>query len=605
MILAELMVQTKDGKSRRVPIDREFFTVGRGKHSSFRLDDKWISDEHCSIRLDGAGFVLDDRNSKNGTLLNGAPVKTSELKWGDVVQIGQTSLVFIEHSEADDEPGVLIEEEHALPEGAKTETIEMIRKLRMTDDPHRLRDELGLLHNIVAALGERNELPIVLETLLNLILEATKATRGKIILMEEERPDELIVERPTGATIHVDGRVLDDVVRGGEAVLLKRSPESSSAGREYTAICSPIAARSKVVGVIYLDTDGSTEDFSLKDLELGRTISSIIGMNVQNAREYRAIKREYEELRKSISGRFYMVGESPAMQEVFRMIEKIAPTDAGVLITGESGTGKELVARALHSQSRRKEGPLVAINCAAIPQSLLESELFGYEKGAFTGAYKTKIGKFEDGAGGTVFLDEIGDMDLDSQAKLLRVLEQKTVSRIGGTKQISVDIRIVASTNKDLAESVKNGTFREDLFFRLNVVHIFMPPLRDRRKDIPLLVGRFLNDLAANSRKKLKITADAMEVLSSYPWPGNVRELKNSIERAFVLSSGTEILPSDFAFLQATRAADRKPTSLAQAERHHILSVLSATNGNKDQTAKILGIARSTLYDKLKQYNIE
>lgn len=606
MGLAELTVQTNKGKKQRVAVDREVFTIGRGKTCSLKLDDKWVSDEHCRIVHDGAGFRLIDCGSKNGTLLNGENVQKSELKWGDVVHLGQTSIVFIETSDGDDEPNVLIEgEKPAVMEGAETETIQMVEKFGGPSEQQRTRSELSLLHSIVAALGEPKDLGLLMASILNMIIKSTKATRGKIILTEDAERDELIIEDPADAAIHVDARVLEEVIRQREAVLLKRSPESSKHHREYTAICSPIVTRKGVVGAIYLDTDGGREDFQSRDLEFTTTISSIIGMTVGNVREFRIIKEEYDELKRSVSGKFYMVGESPAMRQVFVLIEKAAPAEATVLVTGESGTGKELVARALHALSPRKDGPLEIINCAAIPQSLLESELFGYEKGAFTGAYKTKPGKFEEAHGGSIVLDEISEMDLESQAKLLRVIEQKSFKRIGGSKTITVDIRFIVATNKDLASQVAKGLFREDLYFRLNVVNIHTPPLRERRQDIPLLVKHFLEEHAAMSRKKLKIAPEAVELLERYPWPGNVRELKNAVERAYVLCQRPELQAGDFAFLQPAASGTEGLRSLAEIEKQHILAALDALKGNKEQVAKSLGISRSTLYEKLKNYGLD
>lgn len=608
MARAELLIQHKGGTNRRIVVNRDVFTLGRGKECSFRMDDKWASEIHCRIQEDGAGFQLIDNDSKNGTLLNGEPVKIAELKWGDTLQIGQTTMLFIEHDESTEEPNVLIEgEKLPVKEGVITETVQLSRKVQPVEDAVRIKNELSLLHQIVASLNEpQGNLPALLGNILELTINGTKSARGKIILTEENGKGELIVEIPKDAEIHVDARVLEEVVSEREAVLIKRSPESSSMRREYTALCSPIVSQTKVFGVIYLDTDGAPEDFGPNDLELVTTISTSIGMAVGNFRKYRNMKEEYDELKKSLAGRFYMVGESPSMKRVFQFVDKIAPIDSTVLLTGESGTGKELVARAIHLQSPRKEGPLVIVNCAAIPLSLMESELFGYEKGAFTGAYKTKIGKFEEANNGTVLLDEIGEMDVESQAKLLRVIESKTVQRIGGSKTIPTNIRIVASTNKDLVASVAAKEFREDLFFRLNVVQINLPPLRDRREDIPLLVEHFLRELVSTSRKKLVISPEAMQVLMNHLWPGNVRELRNAIERAFVLCRDQQQLSEkDFAFLRVSSTPETAITTLAELERLHIVSTIRATKSNKEQAARALGISRSTLYEKLKLYNIE
>lgn len=347
------------------------------------------------------------------------------------------------------------------------------------------------------------------------------------------------------------------------------------------------------------------------------------------------VHRLKEELKEHYHLERALIGQSQPMQEVYKVVGKVAPADVTVLITGESGTGKELVARAIHFNSRRLGKPFLAINCAAIPRELLESELFGYEKGAFTGATERKTGKFEQAAGGTLFLDEIGDMPLELQAKLLRVLQEREVTRMGGSGAIPVDVRIIAATNQDLQEKVGARAFREDLFYRLNVVPIVLPPLRERRQDIPLLVTFFLQ----KCREKLGIaiedcTPEAMQLLTEHDWPGNVRELENLIQRAALLSSAPFLTPSDFPSLR--REEDKAPENgasleaivagkleasllnmdfrqidnlyaiiLEQMERPLIRILLEKTRGNQVRAAEILGINRNTLRKKIQALGIE
>ena len=305
-----------------------------------------------------------------------------------------------------------------------------------------------------------------------------------------------------------------------------------------------------------------------------------------------------------------IIGKDPKMQVIYKLIEDIAPTDATVLIEGESGTGKELVARAIHQRSARGEGPFIVINCSAYPATLLESELFGHEKGAFTGAIRQRAGRFEQADGGTVFLDEIGEIPPSAQIKLLRVLQTQKFERLGGEKTIEVDVRILAATNKDLLQEVKNGEFREDLFYRLNVIPIVLPALNKRRNDILLLAQYFLRRFAAEQGKKVEgFRSEAMRLLLNYYWPGNVRELENSIEHATVLAKGERIETSDLpsalhnAFSSPTDAAGAHGT-LMETERVLLLDVLEECSWNKKQAAQRLGISRSTLYDKLKKYQI-
>ena len=301
-----------------------------------------------------------------------------------------------------------------------------------------------------------------------------------------------------------------------------------------------------------------------------------------------------------------IIGQSEAMQTVFHAIETVAPTDATVLITGESGTGKELVARAVHAASPRRFHPLVVIHCGALTETLLESELFGHEKGAFTGAQYRKKGKFEIAEGGTVFLDEIGDISLKTQTDLLRVLQEHEIVRVGSTQPIKVDFRCVAATNKNLEQLIEEGKFRPDLFYRLNVFHIELPPVRERRDDIPLLVGHFVKKFSLQMNKKItRVSPSAMNLLQQQPWAGNVRELENAVERAMVVAQEPEIREQDFVFKSAAAAAapnGNGPKSLEEIEKSHILRVLEQCNWNQTHAAEVLEIDRVTLHHKMKKY---
>ncbi len=301
-----------------------------------------------------------------------------------------------------------------------------------------------------------------------------------------------------------------------------------------------------------------------------------------------------------------IIAKSPKMQRVVELIKVVAKSNATVLITGDSGTGKELVARAIHSQSYRRDKPFIAVSCAALPESLLESELFGHEKGAFTGAYAQKKGKFEAANRGTLFLDEIGEMSANIQVHLLRVLEEKEFTRVGGNELIKVDVRVISATNKDLKKAVANGEFREDLYYRLNVVTIELPPLRERKEDIPLLAQHFLKKFAVENQKEITdFSPEATDFLLKYDWPGNVRELENAIERAVILAKDSCIDIADLP--QENRLLAHSPPrgeSLREVEKNHILNVLNETGGNYSEAARILGISRATLYNKIKEYGI-
>jgi DNA-binding NtrC family response regulator len=329
---------------------------------------------------------------------------------------------------------------------------------------------------------------------------------------------------------------------------------------------------------------------------------------VSNALEHRRARREVVRLRENLqeaSPGTELIGKAPAMKKVYELIEMVAPTEATVLITGESGTGKEVVARAIHAAGPRRFMPMVTIHCGALTETLLESELFGHEKGAFTGAQYRKKGKFEVADAGSVFLDEISDISLKTQTDLLRVLQEKEIVRVGGNQPIKVDFRCIAATNKNLEALVKAGTFRPDLYYRLHVFCIDLPPLRDRREDIPLLVAHFLNKFCMmTSRPVPQISQEALQVLMNHEWPGNVRELENAVERALVVCRGPEIRPADFSFQFQTNGMPSGRT-LEDVERVHIERVLREADHNLSRAARILDIDRTTLYNKLRRYGLK
>ncbi len=333
-----------------------------------------------------------------------------------------------------------------------------------------------------------------------------------------------------------------------------------------------------------------------------------LSLLITKALRQRDLAMENIQLREKIDGlakQDEIVGESPAMNKVFELVETVAGTDATVIIRGESGTGKELVARAIHGYSARRYFPIVPLNCGALPESLLESELFGHEKGAFTGAQYRRKGKLEMADGGTLFLDEIGNISMKTQLNLLRVLETKEFSRLGGEKIIRVDFRIVCATNQDLEQSVAEGSFRKDLYYRINVFSIFIPPLREHRQDIPLLARHFVRKYAmAMNKETCRISPEATELLLQYDWPGNVRELENAIERAMVVAKGDVIEPGDLPFQLVTEASSASGDSLEEMERYHIAKVLAGMGWNIKRSAEILKIDRATLYNKIKKYEL-
>jgi DNA-binding NtrC family response regulator len=386
-------------------------------------------------------------------------------------------------------------------------------------------------------------------------------------------------------------------------------------------VLKKIKEQKQVSSVIIISAHGSVEnaikatrlgafDFLEKPIDRDKLLIS-----VRNATETASLKVENEEIKKVWIGDGEILGKSKPIQNILQMIEKVAPLDTRVLISGENGTGKELVARAIHKKSERKDKPFVEVNCAAIPNELIESELFGHEKGSFTGAVQQRIGRFELANKGTLFLDEVGDMSHQAQAKVLRAIEDGKIERVGGGKKIDVDVRLISATNKNLKEEIEKGNFREDLFHRLNVIPILVPPLRERTEDIPILVERFANDISLKHKKPVtKFSDDAINVLKNQSWTGNVRELRNIVERIIIIIDKKEITGKDIEFMFAgsqQSVDDIVDTSNSfqefkeKAERVFILKQLRANDWNISKTSEILEIQRSHLYNKMKKYGIE
>ena len=364
-----------------------------------------------------------------------------------------------------------------------------------------------------------------------------------------------------------------------------------------------MTAYASIPGAVQAMQEGAY-DYIVKPLDVDQ-----LTLMLKRIVEHQQLITENILLRKRLTEQYEyedIIGRSEAMQEVFSMIKAVTDTNATVLITGETGTGKELVARAIHSNSSQRYGPFVATSCGALPETLLESELFGYEKGAFTGADRTKKGRFELANEGTLFLDEVGDISMKTQIKLLRVLQEKSFSRLGGTEQIKVDVRLVSATNRDLVAAIEEGSFRSDLYYRLNVVSIQLPPLRERIDDVPLLAAHFINKYNVEFNKKFdRVDRKAMDFMMDYHWPGNVRELENVIERAIVIDQGPQMKVKHLPFCNIESPLTEEPRSLQEVEKSHIEKMLQRNDWNIAKTARLLNIDRSTLHKKIKKFGLE
>jgi Nif-specific regulatory protein len=567
-------------------------------------------------------YSIRDLKSRNGTLVNGVPVQQQQMRHGDQIYIGDSVLIFLlkEDSEHFDRNPVEFLETAGF-EGSplllKAEDSLYLQPEKIVaglpPTARRARD-LNSLLKIATGIGGIRDQDSLQWQLLGFIFDVVPAERGSVLLCDH--PEEFTSTaawdrvRGPGHPVRVSRTVVQRVLKERVGVLATdvlgnesfRQVKTLSELRISSLLCVPLMVTDRVLGAIYLDSTSPTAQFDEDHLQVMTAVAGIASLAFDNVRHWKKLREENQELRAEIELEHNMVGDSPAMRKVFDFIRRVAPTDSTVLIQGESGTGKELIARALHHNSPRADRAFVAINCAAIAESLLESELFGHEKGAFTGAAGQKKGKVEVAEGGTLFLDEIGELAPGLQAKLLRVLQEREFERLGGTKPIKLDIRLVAATNRSLPEAVKSGSFRNDLYYRLNVVTLIMPPLRERREDISQLAEHFVAKASRKNRTRIKpVSPDALACLTQYDWPGNVRELENALERALVMGSTDSILPDDLpeTVLEASPATSSATAkyhgSIKETKKQLILQALHQANGNYIDAAKTLGMHPNSL----------
>jgi len=481
------------------------------------------------------------------------------------------------------------------------------------ESPARMaRDVQGLL-KVVSAMNAIRGLIGLERPLFELILEVIPAERGAMVLTEDTGgllPQVLTWDKEQGSTPFRICKQMTDRVLQECAALLTNQVEDANGHR--AAMAAPLIVFDRVLGFIYLDKRASDVRFDAGHLHMFVIIAAIAATVLENARHLQALETENQRLREEVNLQHAMVGDGPRMREIFQFIAKVARSDSTILLLGESGTGKELVARAIHENSLRSRQPFIAINCAAITETLLESELFGYEKGAFTGAANQTRGKLEVAEGGSVFLDEIGELASPLQAKLLRVLQEHEFTRVGGTRPIKLNVRLIAATNRNLEEAARQGTFRRDLYYRLNVVSKQMPPLRERRQDIPSLASHFVRKYSTKvGRRVVGISSDAEACMLNYSWPGNVRELENAIEHAIVLGSTDIVLAEDLpeSVLESVPSGGAPPSefhaAVAEAKRQLIRAALAEANGSYTNAAKRLGLQRNYLHRLIRNLDLQ
>ena len=644
-------------------------TIGRSPTNQVVIREEQASRRHAELFQTEGQWVIRDLNSRNGTavgderLTGDRPLEAGDVIWISKAQlvfvhdlssaydkklisrgeIGDATMVGLELDEDQDPDSMTVQEPETITHRRqKTKFLEQDAEIAADSTSTKMGRAAAKLCRLAFELANESTIPGIAGMALDSLLEGTGSDAGAVLMIpgnkskikdpknldivgwrSENQPNYQRVSKFLGATVLNEGEaVLARDIADDSALSLRDSHGEILA---TSVICAPIRANKRIIGLLH---HYSTQEMSLldpDDLEFTLAVAETIGLAIRTRyREQKLVedlsktRTEIDQLREQLGVDSEIVGSSPAMLAVHRQVARAAPSNATVLIRGESGVGKELVARAVHFSSKRSKGAFVCLNCAALSESLLESELFGHEKGAFTGATDRKMGKFESADKGTLMLDEIGEMSQEIQAKFLRVLEGHPFERLGGSTSIKVDARVIAATNRDLEKAVREGKFRKDLFFRLHVIQIDVPPLRRRPEDVLELANYFLQKYnVATGRKITGFSPQALTVLSRYRWPGNVRELKNVIERAVVLAREDVIQVDEILLSNLNTASEStmdfqglvgerpyQPISLAEVEAKHIEATLLETGWNKSRSASILGIERSTLDRKIKKYKI-
>ncbi len=630
---AYLVAKRDDGFGDVHPLQKGgTFGVGRSPKNRIVLPDDLCSRDHAEVSYADGSWYVRDLDSLNGTRVNGKPVRGDlEIDSGDEVQFGRSKFLFVHN--LSELPGLPQTPGRALEEAVRiTKRTSKTRYLTPpqedTDDDHTFVEAtperaVATLYRLALDMGSAKSVEELAEAVLAGLFSGVPAENGAVMAVKPGRELELLAHRSRDGTIRTFHKasqlVSSEVLDGREAIRadnVLNDPQYSSRDsiRDLKAgslICVPVIEDEAVIGLIHLYTSVS-HHFTDDDLEYAVAVGRQMGSSWAQLRRQDALTNTNRELRAVLQLESELVGASDALKVIESQMSRVAGTSATVLIRGESGSGKELVARAIHNTSPRRDGPFVTLNCAAITESLLESELFGHERGAYTGATEKMIGKFEAANHGTIFLDEIGEMPLSTQSKFLRVLEGHPFERLGGNNQIKVDVRVVAATNRPLEQGVREGTFRKDLFYRLQVVEIRVPPLRDRLDDVPTLAEHFLKKFTRETGRRIKgFTPEAVAKLQNYAWPGNVRELRNVIERAVALSEKSQLDSQDLwlTSLDPTSSGSHpvlyRPQSLEEVEKRHIRETLKHTEWNKSRAAEILEIERSTLDRKIKAYGLK
>ena len=624
------------GPPRTFVLHKPVTTVGRALGNDVALAGEGLAETHAQVLFDGRDFNLEEVDKQAEILVNGKKKRRARLVHGDRVTLGDVDLSF----SIFDEPQKV---GHSPGEGARATVSET-----QLDITNQQLAAFRKLYEFSEKLMTMTEIEPLLEAMLDAVIEVTGAEKGLILLNDDafttsERsgagaPPKSAGQfgEPTTATLarrgariraarnvrreaiaDAGGAISDSIVRKvletGRPVIVSdalsdaqfKSSESVLALQLSSVMCAPFASQGQVQGVLYVGNDRVKDLFDKNQLDVLSIFASQASLILQNAMLLNALRADKEKLVAELKDKRFgeIIGACPSMMEVFRKLQKVATTDISVLITGETGTGKELIAREIHRRSNRAGGPFVVINCGAIPENLIESELFGHVRGAFTGAVASRPGKFQAANGGTLFLDEIGELPLNLQVKLLRALQERVVFRVGESKPEKVDIRVVAATNRVLEEEIRVGRFREDLYYRLNVVNIYLPALRERGDDVLIIARALLSQHAAELNPRVQgMTPQALAAIKKSPWPGNVRQLENRIKKALVLCDKTLLTPEDLDLGKETESMIL-PLEKAKEEfqRKYVLDILERNNGNRTQTARDLGVDPRTIFRYLER----
>lgn len=588
-----LLVYLSDPQEKRFPLFRNITRLGSDPGADISLAGEQIAADHAQIFRDGEAYVLTSLGRGRPLVINGKKEKRAKLAEGDVIEIGTARLRFVQHD--------------AIPTPQADATVG-------TSTVAAYREIVGFSEKLM----RNTDLGGLLTALMDAVVELSHADKGFLILFEDGKPQIKVArniqrENLGDGVSELSDSILSKVVREQQPVIVSdalhdsefKSSVSVMNLRLCSVMCVPLLEAGQLLGIIYLGSNKIANLFEPATLEATTVFAAQASLLIRNAMLVDNLRSDNAALRATVEEKRFgdIIGTSDRMQEIFRRIRKVAPTDISVLITGETGTGKELIASEIHRRSDRINKPFVVVNCGAIPENLLESELFGHVRGAFTGAIATRDGRFQVAHGGTLFLDEIGEMPVGLQVKLLRALQEKVVTKVGDSKEETVDIRVIAATNKNVEDEIRKGTFREDLYYRLNVVGIHIPPLRERGDDLMLIARYLLKRYSDQYNNKIKgFSPQCVMLMKKFAWPGNIRQLENRIKKAVIMTERLQLSPDDLELSDA----DLEPVMpLNQAkedfQRRYINDILARNNGNRTKTAYDLGVDPRTIFRHLER----